>query len=304
MPSPYKIGVDGGGSKTEFILTDAAGKILARRLAPGCNPSLTDHATVRALMTENLAALRAASRQLDPQAQLSHTLLCMAGRPDFWREFAAQLADGGRVETCVDSIPVLELATDGRPGLALHSGTGSFVAARGPDGATHYAGGLGWRFGDPGSAYDLGRRAIARTILELQGWSPPSALGAAIRQAAGFDQAATLTRHFYTAETPNAAISAFAPQVTALAAAGDETALALLRASVGELAQLARTVLDRLFVAPAGIQNSPVPAGLSGAILQTPAAGAVLTAALGDRCELRSVTAAPIEGVRRLLARL
>ena len=44
--------------------------------------------------------------------------------------------------------------------LAVFTGvdlaTGSFVAARGPDGGHHYAGGLGWRLGDPGSSHDLG----------------------------------------------------------------------------------------------------------------------------------------------------
>ena len=53
---------------------------------------------------------------------------------------------------------------------------GSFVAARDASGKIHYAGGLGWRFGDAGSGYELGRRAIARALLELQGWAPASGL--------------------------------------------------------------------------------------------------------------------------------
>ena len=35
-----KIGVDGGGTKTECILVDARGEIVARHLAPGCNPNV------------------------------------------------------------------------------------------------------------------------------------------------------------------------------------------------------------------------------------------------------------------------
>ena len=79
----------------------------------------------------------------------------------FWRETAAALQGYGKVTTTDDSVPVLELATAGAPGLVLHAGTGSFVAARTADGATHYAGGLGWKLGDPGSGYDIGRRAVA-----------------------------------------------------------------------------------------------------------------------------------------------
>ena len=36
----YKIGVDGGGTKTECILVDPQGEIVARRLAPGSNPNV------------------------------------------------------------------------------------------------------------------------------------------------------------------------------------------------------------------------------------------------------------------------
>ena len=159
----FKIGVDGGGTKTECILVDASGKIVARRLAPGCNPSIAGAEQARLIVTDALCALR-------DGATVSSTRLFMAGAPGFWQEFAATLTDFGRTSAHDDSLPVLELATDGAPGLVLHAGTGSFVAARAPDNSVHYAGGIGWRFGDSGSGYELGRRTVARGLLELQGW--------------------------------------------------------------------------------------------------------------------------------------
>ena len=39
--SSFQIGVDGGATKTECILVDAAGTIVARYLAPGCNANIT-----------------------------------------------------------------------------------------------------------------------------------------------------------------------------------------------------------------------------------------------------------------------
>jgi glucosamine kinase len=156
----YKIGVDGGGSKTECILVDAAGNIVARHLAPGSNPSAVGPEQARLVVTDALCALIA-----NHAVKITETLLFMAGNRAFWQEFASGLTGFGDVKTADDSLPVLELATDGQPGLVLHSGTGSFIAARDNDGVIHYAGGLGWRFGDPGSGYDLGRRAIARALL-------------------------------------------------------------------------------------------------------------------------------------------
>jgi len=183
----------------------------------------------------------------------------------------------------------------------LHSGTGSFVSARSDDGATHFAGGLGWRFGDPASAYDLGQQAIARAILELQGWATSSALGTEICQATDLHNANALTRHFYSDTKSASLISTFAPHVTRLAAAGDEVAREILCDSVARLAQLANEVIARVFD---GNTNSKLRVGLSGAILQSLAVKDTLIHTLDTRCELHAITEAPIEGVRRLLARL
>src|SRR5688572_29685850 len=182
----YRIGIDGGGTKTECILVDNAGAIVARHLAPGCNPSIVGPEKARQIVADALAGLRdqfaIRDRQSPISISISHTHIYAAGNRAFWRDTAATLEGFGSVFTADDSHPVLELATDGKPGLVLHGGTGSFVAARGPDGDIHYAGGVGWRFGDGGSGYDLGRRAVARALLELQGWSPVSPLLAIVRQ--------------------------------------------------------------------------------------------------------------------------
>jgi N-acetylglucosamine kinase-like BadF-type ATPase len=293
-----KIGLDGGGSKTVGILVDDGGGIVSEQRTRGCSPSLQSSAEIHQTLDPLLARLREGAHQAG--ATITHTVLCMAGSPLFWREWAAALTDCGAVQTCDDSIPVLELATAGRPGLVLHAGTGSFVAARGLDGATHYAGGLGWRLGDPGSAHDLGRRAVARTLLELQGWAEPSALGRAVRAATGHEQAQPLTRYFYQTDDANALLASLAPLVTTGAVANDPVATAIITESVTALATLAHAVTTRLFPVA---QAHELPLGLSGPILQLPLARAVVAALLG-RWAWRDITESPIEGVRRLLTRI
>src|SRR4051812_23373802 len=126
----FKIGVDGGGSKTECILVDETGAIVASRVTVGCNPSIVGPAHARNIVSTALQTLRAqAPGGANPR--VTATLLCMAGSTIFWREFGASLTDCGKVTAVDDSLPVLELATHGGPGLVLHAGTGSFVAARG-----------------------------------------------------------------------------------------------------------------------------------------------------------------------------
>lgn len=294
------IGVDGGGTKTELILIDAAGRILANHVAPGCNPSQIGPDQARTLLTEALAALRA--RQ--PDGTVEQTLICTAGSPPFWREFAATLTGYGRVTTVDDSRPVLELATDGQPGLVLHAGTGSFVAAREPDGSVHYAGGLGWKFGDPGSGFDLGRRGLGLALLELQaarGQSTAlSPLAAALCAHTGLADYPANSRLFYSDPAANTLIAGFAPRVLELAAADCGPAQQVVADSITDLARQADTVIHRLFPRSA----AQLPCGVSGRILNSPPAAFALRSLAGKLnwpVELRFIDTAPIEGVRRLL---
>jgi len=317
----YKIGVDGGGSKTELILVDSAGTIVARHTAPGCNPSQIGPESARAILNAALTALLAQSQISNLKSGISASLFCMAGHRAFWRETADELAGFGRITTTDDSFPVLELATDGAPGLVLHAGTGSFVAARAPDGTIHYTGGLGWKLGDPGSGYDLGRRAIAAAMLELQTHPDVlSPLAAALCAHTGLRDYPAHSRFFYNDPTANARITAFAPRVLELAAQDCAPARLVLTDSLGDLARLADGVIHRVFPAglaagPAGPEpgrtghtpSTPVPCGISGRLLNSPPAAAVLRALAGKLnwpVALRFIDTAPIEGVRRLLVRM
>jgi glucosamine kinase len=290
----WKIGIDGGGTKTECVLIDPTGAVAGRHTAPGCSPSLVGMDRAREIAAAALAALRA----LQPEAPIASTLLCMAGNRSFWRRFSEGLEGCGRIEAVDDSLPVLELATQGHPGMVLHAGTGSFIAARTGDGAIHYAGGLGWRFGDEGSGYDLGRRAIARALLELQGWAPPSGLSALVRARTGASTATAVAGHFYHDPATNSGVASLAPDVLRLAGEGDEAAESAVFESVGKLLDLAVSVGHQLFP---GRRPDSFRAGVSGPILNHPLAFKVLSTRAPF--PLSRVTEPPIEGVRLLLAR-
>jgi glucosamine kinase len=297
----FRIGIDGGGTKTEGVLLDEHGAIVAHRLAPGCNPNVAGAEQARLIVTDTACALREEARARVPGARITHTHLYSAGNRAFWHEVMHSLVDFGAIFTADDSHPVLELATHGRPGLVLHGGTGSFVAARAPGGGIHYAGGIGWRFGDPGSGYDLGRRAISRALLELQGWAAPTRLGPTVRDHTQLGlnaDAANVTRFFYQHTEPNRQIAGLAPAILRLAEEGDSTAGQLVADSAAELLALALQVAAKLFP---GVALDALPAGLSGPIMTHP----VVVAHLSPRSPLAlaPVAGTPIEGVRRLVTR-
>ncbi|HTJ79515.1 MAG TPA: BadF/BadG/BcrA/BcrD ATPase family protein [Rariglobus sp.] len=290
-----KIGVDGGGTKTELILVDEKGALIARHLAPGCNPSVAGPDAAREVLDVALRTLIV----VQPPGAVTDTLLCMAGAPEFWHETAALLSaedNYGRVIAFDDSRPVLALATGGQPGIVLHGGTGSFIAAQSPDGAFHYAGGTGWRFGDPGSGYDLGRRTIGRALLELQGWQLPTSLSTLVRDHTGLTTANDITRFFYKHAEPNRQIATLAPALLRLALEGDPAAQLVVMESCTELLKLAESVTAKLF---AGWNLDTLPAAVSGPILCHPAVQKALTTR--SSLNLRALAEPPIEGVRRLL---
>lgn len=299
----FKIGVDGGGTKTELILVDPAGTGVATHIAPGCNPSQVGPDQARTILNEALVALLAQATIRRPPSVITATHLYMAGAPAFWREVGATLNGFGTIVTGPDSAPVLELATGGAPGLVLHAGTGSFVSARAPDGSIHYAGGLGWKFGDPGSGFDLGRRGLAVALLELQARTAGTALSPlaeALCAHTGLEDYAANSRYFYSDAAAHAKIAAFAPHVVELATANCAPAQQVIADSLTELARQADDVINRLFPRP----TAPLPCGVSGRILNSPPAATALrslASQLNWPVELRFLDTAPIEGVRRLL---
>jgi glucosamine kinase len=302
----FKIGVDGGGTKTELVLLDGTGAEVAHHLAPGCNPSQVGPDEARAILNAALDELLAQSKIEDPKSKIAATLLFMAGNRTFWRETADNLQGFGRITTADDSVPVLELATAGAPGLVLHAGTGSFVAARSPDGAVHYAGGLGWKFGDPGSSFDIGRRALGLALLELQaspGNTALSPLAEALRSHTGLTDYTANSRFFYNDAGANAKIAAFAPLVIQLAEQDCGPAQQVVADSITDLARLADSVIHRHFPSP----GAKLPCGVSGRILNSvPAAFALrsLASKLNWPVELCFMATPPIEGVKRLLLKL
>lgn len=315
MPTPVHLGVDGGGTKTALVLLSApTGEVLARHTTSGCNPSVCGPAEAAVRLRTALTDLLAAAQLAD--ICVERTLLCMAGSPLFWTETAAALTaenSWGDVRTTDDARPVLQLsAPAAAPGLVLHGGTGSFVTALVPTSdavadigrpdpfrpgwSTVYAGGLGWRFGDPGSGYDLGRRALGRALLELQGAAPRTALATWLEQRFPHQSVFALTRHFYTCEEPNAVFAACAPSILDLAQSGDPTARRVVADSTGELLDRATALASRLFPAP---PLTALTATLSGPILTHPVVRELLAGR--SPLPLTPLAAAPIAGVSALL---
>jgi N-acetylglucosamine kinase len=125
----------------------------------------------------------------------------------------------------------------GGPGALILAGTGSMAWASlgGPDDPHVRSGGWGDIFGDEGSAYWIGREALADTAREIDGRLPSSGFSTQVLAALGVGPEGLLA-WCYAQDQRRSAIADLARQVADLAASGDAVALRILHRAGDELA--------------------------------------------------------------------
>jgi N-acetylglucosamine kinase len=176
----FVLGFDGGGTKTDCVLMDESGAVVARSQAGPSNP-------LRVGFGAAMGAVRDATKQAVAQTGLPAgspiAAICAglagAGPPESAEKiralFAAEFPQS-KIQICTDLDVALPAAGDG-PVLVLLAGTGSFAVGRNSAGETARAGGYGSQIGDEGSAYDIGRRAVLTAMHENDRSGGNSVLG-------------------------------------------------------------------------------------------------------------------------------
>jgi glucosamine kinase len=245
---PYYLGIDGGGTKTRFLLGDKA-KVLARAATGGSN-------IVRLGEEQAGEALHTGVRQICDTAQISPAEIrgiCIgvagAGRPGIAEKVRAILASaipgGGstKVEVVGDTVIALEAAFGEGPGVIEISGTGSIAFGRDANGHTARAGGWGFAVSDEGSGHWIGRRAVA-AILNSRDQDEKTMLTDMILEAWKVGHLDELVQLANAAPPPD--FPRLFPVVLRSASKGDAVARNLLVEAGVELARLAYTVIRRL----------------------------------------------------------
>jgi N-acetylglucosamine kinase-like BadF-type ATPase len=176
----FVLGFDGGGTKTDCVLMDEAGAILARSQAGPSNPLRVGFgAAITSIREAARQAIALAALPGDAMAAALCAGLAGAGPPESAEKIHALLTaefPQSNVQVCTDLALALAATGDG-PVIVLLAGTGSFAVGRNAAGETARAGGYGSQIGDEGSAYDIGRRAVLTAIHENDRTGADSLLG-------------------------------------------------------------------------------------------------------------------------------
>jgi N-acetylglucosamine kinase-like BadF-type ATPase len=256
------LGFDGGGTKTECLLMDESGKILARSRSGPSNPfRIGVAAAAQALQQAADHALREAGA-LPADVQAVCAGLAGTARPENSQKMRAALLTAfpqAAVRVLTDLELALATMVPG-PAIVLVAGTGSAVIGRDASGNIARVGGYGPAGSDEGSAYDVGRAAIAVSAREREARGEETALGRQILRQLG---CANWEDVFERARAnADAVFPRVFPVVAAAADAGDTMAQGLLFEAARKLSLLVSTLVQKL-----GLEASPFALGKTGGMI-------------------------------------
>lgn len=268
------LGFDAGGTKTNCVVLDAAGHFLAEATGGPANPLRVGFAKASfALEDTALRALREARQETESVRGICAGI-AGAGRPRIARRLVSYLSHAfpqAAVRVTTDIEIALEAALAQREannraneaGVVIVAGTGSAACGRNSAGKTARAGGWGPWVGDPGSAYDIGRRAVEAALRARDHLCAPTTLGEKILS---IEEPDAKTQDWDTileriAKRPDAVFPKLFPVVVEAAAAGDAVAQEILAGAAQSLAGLAKAVIDSL-----GLTDQPFTLAKSGGV--------------------------------------
>ena len=265
------LGVDGGGTKTAFVLIDSEGRLLARHESSTSYYLEIGFEALPALLTEGVQTVLA-------QAGLAADRIAhaFAGLPAYGEDSALLARFNGVLdgllprERCTvgnDMICGWAGSLAGADGISLVAGTGS-IAYGEWGGRRARCGGWGELFGDEGSAYWLAREGLSLFSHMADGRTDPGPLLGLVRQqlqlAHDLDLCALMNG---TGATQRSHMAQLARLVSMAAAQGDVQAHGLLARAGEALAALALGTARQLGV-PA---DAVLPVSYSGGVLKASA---------------------------------
>ena len=237
----YYLGIDGGGTKTEFLLADGEGKEVRRVLLGSCNPNdIGMDATLEVL---NQGILEVCGSV--PKGQIS-VFAGIAGSTtgDHKQRILAFLEKHrfARIGADTDAKNAVAAALNGEDGIAVIMGTGSIAFVQ-IGGESRRIGGFGYLLGDGGSGFAIGRDAIAAALTDEDGCSKPTLLRGLVHETCGGETIWDQVSQFY--KGGKRLIASYAPLVFDAYRSGDWAAVEILRSNMREVARLIEGAASR-----------------------------------------------------------
>lgn len=261
--SDIVLAVDGGGSKTDVVLLDTDGRLLAWERGPGSSPQIIGlDQSVRVI--DSLISRVLGRHDL---ARLRHVGLYLSGL-DFAEEiiaFKAAIADlpwsatGLTVDN--DLHALLRSGTEEDDAVAVICGTGMNAIGVHHDGVTVRFAALGALSGDWGGGSELGDAVIWHAARAEDGRGPTTLLRELLLAATEEPSVSALIENVHLRRTARNSFSDLAPLVFQAASAGDAVAVGVVHRQAEEIVAYVRACVHRL-----GFASTRIPLVLGGGV--------------------------------------
>ena len=243
----YFLGFDGGGTKTECVLVDNEGHIVARATAGPSNPLRTGYTRAWFALSDAADAVLCHEKITANNIRGICAGLGGASRAGVATRVSSFFERGyphAQVRATTDLEIALEAAFGPGEGIILLAGTGSAAFGRDSAGRTARAGGRGPWFSDEGSAFDIGRQAVRAVALAEEHRGPATELSNRIfawNECPGWDLLLGAI-----AKNPDDVFPKTFRLVAELAEKEDSVAREILQAAAAALAELAGCATNEL----------------------------------------------------------
>lgn len=240
-PISYYLGIDGGGTKTAFLLQNEAGKIIRQVELSSSNPNDVGMDRCKAVLDQGIREICQGLpfREISMFAGLAGSK--GGNTAQLLREFFASFGFG-RAGLGSDMDTALALGLRGQDGMIVILGTGNVALAQ-KDGVEKRIGGWGYLLDSGGSGYNLGRDALEAGLCAWDGRGQSTLLQSLLEDALGKSIPEAIPEIYRGGKR---LIAGFAPLVFSAADQGDEIALEILKKNVAYLARLIGAGMDFL----------------------------------------------------------
>ena len=213
----YCIAIDGGGSKTDALLFDERGHILARRVGPGGNATDMGAEEAKRRLFDTLRPLFAAAPA--PVTALYGGVAGVIANGDIYSEEIRAAFKPGSVRIDDDGCCLISGTLGHADGGGMVCGTGSSLFVRREGQPLLHIGGKGYLIDTGGSGFELGREAVCMAMRAVDGRCRETVLTALVAEMAGQRVSDLLIPVLHHGGRPY--IASFAPAVFRGRALGD-----------------------------------------------------------------------------------
>lgn len=235
------IGIDAGGTKTEYILFGESGKIFKRIVAGGANPNFYGRDEVCEKLKEGIKSCLA----IKPNVKgifVGGAGYLTGGNADYIKKRLKSFFPTMKIKCASDMMNVIACATDEENCLGTISGTGNVTFVHNGGEIKKYSG-YGVLFDKAGSGYDIGREAIKTALEESEGIGEKSLITNLVTERLGTDNIISILPEFYKKDVSY--IASFSMEVFKAWEKGDKVAKRIICENIDRIAYLINTAYEK-----------------------------------------------------------